>query len=402
MKTFEERLESESAAWVAAGLIAEEQRTGLLARHPVRAGGAHRFLSILLMTGAALFAVGVSLVIKSNWEAIGDWAKIGGLVALLGGAYMLGWRLKMVPGKFPKMGDACLAAGAVFFLLGIALVSQIFHLNSRPANGVFLWWAGIAVLPWLTRAKGMQFVSLVAGLTWLGMEMSAGDSWLRLVGERSAWYEAAFNLYAAASVLIGTALLAFGLGLRSGHHDYFAGLHEKVGLLLANWGLYVIGFTWSVHHWTTRTMHAARWEPVTALVLLAVGAVAWATWRNRTAVRALYWYAVPGLVPVTAQLCGVELGDAGWLWGGLACLGMFVLNLGMIRVGLAAGREGWINLGMAGIALNVVTRYFLLFGTMLEGGLFFIVTGLLVLGLGYFLERKRRSLVAVVRREVAS
>jgi hypothetical protein len=39
---------------------------------------------------------------------------------------------------------------------------------------------------------------------------------------------------------------------------------------------------------------------------------------------------------------------------------------------------------------------------MLEGGLFFIVTGLLVLGLGFILERKRRSLVSAVRKEATS
>ena len=167
MKTFEERLDTESAAWVADGLIAAEQRARLIARHPVRAGGAQRFLAILLMIGAALFAVGVSLVIKSNWAAIGDWVKIGGLIALLAGTYVLGWRLKESPGNFPRMGDACFMAAAVFFLLGIALVSQIFHINSRPANGVLLWWVGIVALPWLTRAKGMQMVSVVAGLTLL-------------------------------------------------------------------------------------------------------------------------------------------------------------------------------------------------------------------------------------------
>ena len=402
MKSFEERLETESAAWVADGVIAAEQRPRLLARHPVRAGGAQRFMAILLMIGAALFAVGVSLVIKSNWEAIGDWAKIGGLVALLAGTHVLGWRLKIAPGHFPKTGDACLMAGAVFFLLGIALVSQIFHIDSRPANGVLLWWAGIAALPWLTRAKGAQFVSVVAGLTWLAMELNANDSWLRLFTDRGNWYDAQFPNFAAAAFLVGAAVFGFGLGLRGGTHEYFAGLHEKIGLLLANWSLYVLGFSWSTHRWTTHTMHAARLEPVVALAALAAVGIGWAALRNRTELRAIAWYAVLGIVPVLANLFGVELRDSSWLWGGLACLALFVLNLGMIRVGLATGREAWINLGMAGIALNVVTRYFLLFGTMLEGGVFFIVTGLLVLGLGYFLERKRRVLVATVRKEVTS
>lgn len=83
----------------------------------------------------------------------------------------------------------------------------------------------------------------------------------------------------------------------------------------------------------------------------------------------------------------------------MSCAALFLLNIGMIRTGLATGRESWINLGMTFIALNVVTRYFLLFGTMLQGGVFFIVTGLLIIGLGWYLERKRRALVGTVRKE---
>lgn len=56
-----------------------------------------------------------------------------------------------------------------------------------------------------------------------------------------------------------------------------------------------------------------------------------------------------------------------------------------------------MNLAVTCIGLNVFTRYFDLFGTMLEGGVFFVVTGLVMLGVVYYLERKRRSLMAGLR-----
>lgn len=401
MKSFEDRLQEEAAGWLADGLITSEQRGRLLMRHPPHTAGGNRFMAILGGIGGALFVVGVSLVIKSNWQQLGDWVKIGGLVTLLTGSYALGWRFKMTPGKFPKTGDACLMVGAVCFMLGIALVSQIYHINSRPANGVLLWWIGIAAAPWLTRARGAQFVSIVAGLTWLTMETHTRDSWLQLRIGDERWFDDDYML-AAAGVLAGGALTLFGLGLRSGRREHFAGLHEKVGLIVASASLYVLGFTWSVDNWSPHAMHAARWQPVVVLVVLVAGAAGWAWRRNAAEVKALLWWGMFSLVPAAAHLAGIELRDAGWLWGGLACLALFLLNVGMIRVGLASGREGWINLGMAGIAVNIVTRYFLLFGSMLEGGVFFIVTGLVVLGLGYYLERKRRALVNVARKEVAS
>lgn len=393
----EEKLSEWSVGWVNDGLVTAVQREAILARHPVPAAGANRFLAILATIGGSLFVVGVSLIIKSNWEQISDWLKIGGLLALLAGTYTLGWRLKISPGHYPKTGDACLMAGAVFFLLGIALVSQIFHLNSRPANGVLLWWAGIAVLPWLTRAKGMQFVSVVAGLIWLGMELAASDSWLQLVNEAVSSHSE--YMFAATGVLIGLTLLMFGLGLRGGRHAYFAGLHEKAGLLLASWSLYILSFTWSAHDWAAHRMNAALWHPVLVVSLLTASAAGWAWLRNIHELRFLGWTLLPALVPAFAHLLGIELLYSDWWWGGLACVALFLLNIGMVRAGLATGRESWINVGMGFIALNILTRYFLLFSTMLDGGIFFIVTGLLVLGLGWFLERKRRALVGTVRQE---
>jgi len=263
-----------------------------------------------------------------------------------------------------------------------------------------LWWAGIVVLPWLTRAKGMQLVSVVAGLTWLTMELSAKDSWLQLVTPGSRFDDE--YLYAACGTVVGLALVLFGVGLRNGRHEYFAGVHEKTGLLVACWSLYALGFTWSVHRWNSHHIGGALPAPVLVLSLLAALAAAWAWLRNYRDLKPLAWALVPPLLPAFAHLLGLDLGDSGWLWGGLACLALFLLNLGMIRTGLATGRESWINLGMGFIALNIVTRYFLLFGSMLDGGVFFIVTGLLVLGLGWYLERKRRALVGAVRKEATS
>ena len=403
MKTFEEILIRESDGWVGAGLVSPAQRAAILARHPVAARGAsaNRFLGVLAAVGGALLVVGVSLVIKANWALIADWGKIGGLVALLSGVYGLGWRWKLSPGHFPKLGDACLMVGAVLFLLGIALVSQIFHIDSRPANGVLLWWVGIAALPWITRAKGAQGVSVVAGLTWLTMELTSHDSWLRLAVDPPRWDENRFYLLAAIGFVVGAGLTLLGRGLRGGPREDFSGLHEKIGLGLMGWALYVLGFTWSVHNGSSPALTAIRWQPALVVFVLVAIPGLWLRARNPLGEKPLVWWIAPGLVPVVARLCGLDFAFSAWLWGGLSCLAMFLLNVGMIRVGMAEGREGWINLGIAGIALNIVTRYFLLFGTMLEGGVFFIVTGLLVLGVGYLLEQKRRSFVSAVRKEAA-
>lgn len=368
---------------------------------PARSG--NRFVAILGMIGGALLLTGVCLVISSNWEAISDWTKIGGLVALLAGAYAAGWRLAIAPGNFPRTGDACFMMGAGLLLAGIALVSQIFHLNSRPSNGVLVWWLGIAAVPWLVRSVGAQFLSLVAGLLWLGMEMAQPDSWLAIINVDSRHDERVFFVFTAIYLLLGAAIWLAGLALCGTRRADFAGMHEKWGALLVCSALYAFGF--ARHAWRSWQsdddfiVHTSPVPMLVAAVLLLLAG--WSAWRVSHERRTLFSLA-PGLLPavLVAGVMAVGFFHGGpWLWwlSVIASVVLFGLNILMIRAGLAGGRAGWVNLGIGFIALNIVTRYIDLFGTMLHGGLFFIVTGALVIGLGIFLERKRRAWIAVVR-----
>ncbi|HTQ31181.1 MAG TPA: DUF2157 domain-containing protein [Opitutaceae bacterium] len=395
MKSFEQRLRSEAAEWVKAGLISAGQQAQLLARHPAGERGTHsRFVAILGMVGGAMFLAGVALVISANWREISDWTKIIGLIALLAGAYAAGWRLKCDPGRYPLTGDALLMVGAALFMAGIALVSQIFHLNADPATGVLIWWVGIAAVPWLTRSKGAQFVSLFAFLNWFALELSTSDSWLALT-PGATWWWTEWPAYQAIFVGVGAALVAAGLALRGTSAEVFAGMTEKWGFILACVALYLLGFLRHEINWNGTLAGAAPAAPclVGGLFLIAVVA-AWRRARNESA--ALAPWLLLGLVPAAAVLAGWNLHDDGWLWSAAAWTSLFLLNLAMIRVGLAAGRAGWVNLGIGFIALNIFTRYFDLFGTMLQGGVFFITTGAVIIALGIYLERKRRALLAAM------
>lgn len=403
MKTFEETLDGVSLGWVRDGVITEAQRESILGRHPVEKVAGSRFVAIMATVGALVFAVGVSLIIKANWDAIGDWTKIGGLVALLVASYAGGWRLKQ-GGSFTRTGDALLMIGQIFFLCGIALVSQVFHLNSRPATGVLVWWIGIAAVPWLMRAKAAQFVSLVAGFVWFGLEMKTAGSWFE-VGPAMWHFGRNVVVMHAVYFLLGLAVWLAGLALRGTRWNDFAGLHEKCGILTACCVLYLLGFVrhaWAFGQQSGHGIAATACLVMGVAAALAIGA-AIAAWRSsRREVKLLGPWILLSFIPVTGMAVIGPLADDGWLWSGLSWLTLFALSVAMIHVGLQTAREGWVNLGILFIATNVITRYFDLFGTMLEGGVFFVVTGALVTGLGIYLEKKRRALLGALRKEVAS
>jgi uncharacterized membrane protein len=237
MSNFEARLRVETVEWVNAGLVSEGQRAALLERHPVAAQSG-RFVAILSIIGGSLLLAGVALLISANWEGLSDGLKIGGLLLLLIAAYVGGYWAKVKPGRYAKTGDALFMVGAGLFMGGIALVSQIYHLNSRPPTGVLVWWLGIVAVPWLVESKGAQAVSLLAWLTWLGMEFVQLESWLRLV-ESARAADNGITLTAMMTV-IGLGVWLGGLALAGRRYAGFAGLHEKWGALIVCAGLYAL------------------------------------------------------------------------------------------------------------------------------------------------------------------
>jgi uncharacterized membrane protein len=402
MKTFEKRLPEEIKKWVTEKIIEPTQGERILAMYPPEAGVPSRLIAIISMIGGTLLMAGIVLFIGANWQHIGNWTKIIGLLALLAGAHYAGFRLKMSPGHYPKTGEVFFMMGCILFLAGIALVSQIFHLNARPATGVLVWWLGIAAIPFITNSRGAQFVSIVAFLVWLGMEFATDGSILALNRDSDRYFhEGVLIQYLALFLGLGMALFVSGIALRSGRFLEFAGTHEKWGLLVLHATLYLLGFYRHLDRYSHDSIHLLLLSPgPLLLVVVLLGASAWwAVKVNRAALIHLGpWLALALAAPAMA-LMGWDLNDGGWTVSAIACVALFVLDLALIRQGVAGGQEAWINLAIAFIAVNIITRYFDLFGSMMEGSLLFITSGALILGGGIYAERQRRRLLLSIRKE---
>ncbi|MCZ6538272.1 MAG: hypothetical protein O6922_00400, partial [Chloroflexi bacterium] len=72
---------------------------------------------------------------------------------------------------------------------------------------------------------------------------------------------------------------------------------------------------------------------------------------------------------------------------------LVVLIFGAIILGIVNRREAFVNVGIIFFVIDLATRYIELTVDMLETSLAFIVGGLLLLGVGYGMERARRRLL---------
>lgn len=389
--SFESRLRKETPRWVVAGAVTAEQARQIEALHPENEGAAgRRFLTIVTALGGALCAVGLALIISANWQDIHRWVKIGVFVALLVSAYAFGAWLKDGPRQMPKVGEALLMLGCVMLMLGIALVSQIFNLSGRPGDAVLIWIVGIAAVPLLTRARGTFFVLLVAVYAWVCIEASASDGWLiidtpkHLNGEHSLPF----------AVLCVSLVFFWTASLWTAAYRRFADMQEPWALAGVCFMVYAASF---LHETWRSGQNVLAGHSALGFIGLATLAAAVAARRDFTRWRQLSPWLLLAAVPAWIALGGFFGPDARVACAWLSSTTLLALNVFMARAGLRQGEPWLVNLGIAFIALNIFTCYFDFFSSMLDQGMMFLVSGVVVLGLGWFLERKRRALLGAIK-----
>lgn len=369
-----------------AQLITDEQRQRIIEHFGLN-GSKNKFLVIMVSLGGVLALAGIILVISAHWGAIPGLVKIALGAMLMAGAHAAGWYLCGTRQSSPKLGGALHFLGAGLFLANIALVGQVYHLSSRAPNAMILWLAGIIPLAWVLRSRSIHVLSLIGLTVWLGMEINCEGGWLYFA-----------SCAAQVSIFSGFGLLLYGAGLTLGRSSYpeFRPATERLGLLL-----FQLGLCWTVvDRW---------WSGEKAANILALSAAA----------------AIPGLLLALLHFRKEKTLSAQWravwcavlaCWTGLIVSWPFLIGPyqpyyagrlspfhWMASVALVVGcllqiraavemRAAWmVNLAIVGIAFTLITDFILLMGSMLNTGMIFLVGGVGLLGLGYILERKRRS-----------
>ena len=379
----------------AAGLITTDQRDGIIEHFKLKED-TNRFLTIVSFVGAVLVACGVILLIASNWDVIPRGVKIISSLALMLGAHAGGFYLREITGKYPMTGEALYLVGAGLFLGNIALVGQIYHLSARPPNAILLWWGGIALLPFLLRSKALHLLSLLAFALWFGMEINESGSPIYF-GEN----EYQILLYS----LLGLLYLGFGHALRQTAYDNFAASTEKLGLL--GFLTFAYPLTWSALHQSSWQRGEICWWILPAMACLALALVAYGMFRARDLSRQWRWTWGLALGGCIALILGefyagstvfARVGrpiDSYYHW--LCAVGLFVFALLQVQVGVQRRSGFMVNLGVAFLALDIIACYLNLFGSMAHTGLVFLFGGFFLIGLGVYLEKKRRTLVQQMR-----
>ncbi len=380
------------------GLISTDQRVKIIETLKLREEGG-RLLWILTVIGVLLTLAGVVLLISSNWDVIPRGVKLAAGIGLMVGAWIGGYHLRENNGHSPKVGEALYVFGAGMWLANIALVGQIYNLSSRTPNAFLFWFAGIAGLPWILRSKALFTLSLVSFGIWMGVEYGSNDGFLG-----GSLNETSLILFH----FIGLALYGWGMSMRGSRWNEFAGPAEKTGLLTAFFSTYPLCWKWVGWNWMV-------WNPKVAVALAVLGVLSagliYLGSRNPALELTPQWrrtwflvLAAMGAWFAAALMLSEQQGSNshpryffreevhGFSYVTILIMG--VASLLMLPVGIALRRKFMVNLGVTFVALVAFAAYIDLMESMAFTGGMFVLSGIFLVGFGYVLERRRRTLIA--------
>lgn len=325
--------------------------------------------------GGGLLLAGLILIAAENWEALHRGLKLGGWallqLAFLLAAYHLG---RAWPDR-PALAEAMSLVAGGWILGGIALVSQIYQLDSRPPNGIWLWLFLVLPAAWLLERRAVRAVIFIALVWGLALEAGQSDSIFRADRMDGPW------------IWIGIPLLAAGLA--SGLPSPPRFLRDWTGLwtfVAANFFLLVLGAAKELD----RSNLGRGWWLAGAGITMALAfperclSHAWDRLTSRLVLASTF---LPWVLLGSSYDSGVILDE---LAIGLSWITQFAVAIVVIRAGARHGSGSWVNLGYLALLAGILTRYFDFFGDYLEGGTALALTGGLLLFILYALETARR------------
>jgi len=395
-------LETETPGWVADGLITEAQRERLLARYPSEAVQA---VGLLPLLGSILVGLSALSVVAANWQNLPAALRLGLLLGSVLGAYAGGEYFVQRGNR--SVGHGLLGLGLVAFGAGIILTSQLYQLVGYDVSGLLAWVVAAVLLSYLYSSSALALLPVVIGAavqTYCTQALgsySYATAGLVALGCGYRWWRRPDTLVAT--------ILAMGLLWQAGLWVLVS--HSKITWFFVPTMLVYAAGDW---HRQPKAGRALQGPPLVAAYLFALGLALFGETDQ---------YAGLLRPPILAYLGAlgavVALSVAGkrargrlaslpdWLLllpgfylpGGLllavATLVVLYAHAGSVlaRAHRTSDAEQ-LTLGTVLFVVATMVAYFKLTWAFLDKSLFFLIGGVLLLGLSWYLRRRNAQRLA--------
>jgi uncharacterized membrane protein len=366
-----------------------------------------RAIGIFSTIGAILVGLGIILFVGSHWQEIPAWVRLGMLLIVTLVTGVVGYLLAFERKTYVKTGMGLLFLNIIAYGATIFLAAQIYHLQLDFWWGMLLWFLGTAFFAYVLQSRLHLWLSvplLVVTIGWLRTSLFAG-------GEFDFLFEGRMNIFPLFGC-IGLTLMALSILHNRWNATRFA------SQTLFHWGLFLILFLIVCSTFDADVFYLLLRYPmdtvalgilavsvITTIVALVFGRFRTSQGRGGLIAAAVYLLFITLLTyvpqwmgylpPLTWQSTFYIMANKPLLTGLfiLHLLLAVVCTLTVIWFGSLLRRPAVINLGMIAIAAVIFVQYFSWAFDLLPRSFAFIIGGLLILVLGFVLERQRRRLL---------
>ena len=424
-RAFRATLSEELPKWADEGLVTPEVAD--LLRHRYRLdedGGAYAALAVYLL-GAMLVGGGVISFIAWNWAYLPNEAKLAGGVGLLLAVQVAGYLLGRVDGRYPWLGQGLIFLGLLLFGANLGLFAQVFGVHDHWRNGIGAWALVGVVLAIAVESIPCAVTATVLAFAWAIGQRDATPDLAPIVayGLTAAVVALAFRF--RSGLIVGLSCIGITLLLTreavawsvDGHGAYFVPLAVCIAMLGASlfdtWssttlrrlgigGVTLLAYTASFEHFAEELPFAnlADYDAFSLAVLAApavlVGVIATAVHftrsQNRRRLRPSDEAVVAVLAGAGAIVVGALTTPVGlWLAAHIALVGLVAVS---IRRALQELERGPFWFGVVIGGLVILTRFLEFETGLLFKAAAFTCCGLVVIGIGYAFEIRRREVLS--------
>ncbi|MBI4825692.1 MAG: DUF2157 domain-containing protein [Nitrospirae bacterium] len=443
-KSFQSRLKNHLRYCADEGIISTEQEIKIFdklleKKHGLRIKGT-AWIAIL----AGLFiSAGVCLIIAHNWDKIGPVVRVAAFILIL----LISGELAI---RFQNRSRALSIPLELFWfflpLIGIGLYAQTFQLSGHPIRPFLVWLSftlPIALASPNRIIAPLHMATLIAVLFY--GNYASGDD-LSILTSHGSEVPVSIWAWLLSLVILIIAAIESHLRLPSGHRRHMIGiLIIWIVLLLVNHtyirvehaGWLMLAFAAGSSSWLLLHLYLKSSETEKQVAQLS--------WIVSIYAMTFFWhmkgpitgdYSIIGVIIILlftiASAAMILLLPEGalskerkWQWFGQGMLlasiatPMLLLTDGPLEVikgaaiianfllamtgiafmwhGSLYGRISQINIGVIIVLLLLITRFIDVFGTLLQGGFGFIISGILLALLAYSLERGRKHLIGMTK-----
>lgn len=349
-----------------------------------------KFITILSIIGAIFVGIGVIYFVASNRDLMADWLKSLLLILVMIAFYLSG--LLMIQREYPRLGAALLIISWLIYWANIFLIGQIYNLGGAFYQAMGIRSLGLIIMAYTNNSAILALWGVLTFLIYL----------------MSYFMENGLGSMVSISLFFSIVGICF-IHLSRLHKDpkfkRFERVYDVAGSLLILWSFLPLTFresftTYDFYYPLLVSSPLQIWIAVTVLVSL----ILWLISYKKALILAIKQYLLTSYYAVALLLFSTfirRFQPVFWHRAFVLLMNIFYVFLIMtaVRLGLKNQKERVINIALLFIVVFIIAKFIDLYSYLLiDRSLIFIGGGLILLAVGFFLERQRKSLLAAMKK----